>query len=392
VSGGTLYIFGTAGNDNVTVHSSGGNIQVTQNGSTTSFLASSVWQHRVVFYGYAGDDYFNNYVGTLNVTAFGGDGNDTLWGDAGNDYLDGGAGDDKLYGWSGNDVLLGGDGNDQLYGGSGYDWLYGGNGDDFLDAGSSGEYVNGGPGYDFNAYVVAVNGATRDDVRQGGGPTCWALSAISAVAVHTDLASRITYLGYGTYRVSMFDASGNPVNQYVSFTGQRNNADPNFDPNQEGESWVLITQRAILQQMGLSTTNPPGGNPVNAFPLLTGRAASWYGPPSSATGLLPNAQAEQIRSALAGGREVAMCTWSDASQLATTRLVNWHCYSIVSVDRQVVWQLVGFLYLPTYQYTVTVRNPWGYDGGTGNDGNPNDGLITLSWSDFARSISGYAIS
>ena len=46
-----------------------------------------------------------------------------------------------------------------------------------------------------------------------------------------------------------------------------------------------------------------------------------------------------------------------------TALVGSHYYSAVSVDEQ-----AG---------TLVVRNPWGVDGGTGNDGS-NDGLITLS--------------
>jgi hypothetical protein len=300
-----------------------------------------------------------------------------MWGEAGNDVLKGMDGSDRLYG---------GADNDDLFGGAGYDYLYGEDGNDFLDSGSNGEYLNGGAGYDFNAYVTAVSGTQRDDVHQGGGPTCWLLASLSAVAARVNMSSRIVYQGDGRYRVTLYTAAGATRYQYVNFTGERNNADPNFNPNQEGESWVVIMQRAILQEMGLSTTSPPGGNPYNALPMLTGRGSSWYGTPSTST-TFGNADAERIRTALAAGRYVAMCTFGEGTALATSKLVNWHCYNVVSVTRSVVWNGI----IPTFQYSVTVRNPWGYDGGSAS-GNTSDALITLSWAQFAGSISGYAVN
>ena len=82
-----------------------------------------------------------------------------------------------------------------------------------------------------------------------------------------------------------------------------------------------------------------------------------------------------------------MRTWAEGTPLATSKLVNWHCYDVVSVTRTVSW--VGFL--PSYDYTVVVRNPHGYDNGSGS-GDTSDALITLSWAEFAGSISGYAIN
>lgn len=403
LSAGVFTMWSDNNASNVTVTRSGANTILRD--TTNGFYRSLTGVTKVQFVGGSANDRFVNYVSTLPVAAWGmggndylegynasdtlvgGAGDDTLVGYGGDDYMWGEAGNDILRGMDGNDRLYGGDGDDDLYGMGGYDYLYGENGNDFMDSGSAGEYLNGGAGYDFNAYVTAIYGAQRDDVHQGGGPTCWLLASLSAVAVNTNLANRITYLGSGNYRVTLYNAQGQTRYQYVNFTGERNNADPNFNPNQEGESWVVIMQRAVLQELNISITNPPGGNPVNVFPLLTGRASNWFGPPSSTTGFVPNAQAEQIMSALAQGRHVAMCTWANSSDLATDRLVAWHCYNIVSVTRQVVWH--GFL--PSYQYTVTVRNPWGFDGGNAT-GNTSDALITLNWSDFARSISGFAVS
>jgi Ca2+-binding RTX toxin-like protein len=409
-SGGMIFVNGDNNASNVSIRQSGMSIRVTD--STNGFVYSRSFANqaaldaaRVQFVGGAGNDRVVNYCRNVALQAWGYGGNDylegyddadTLVGGTGDDTLVGYGGDDRMWGEAGNDVLKGmagndylyaGDNDDDLYGGAGYDVLFGQNGSDFLDAGSSyGEYVNGGDGYDFNAYVTAINGTQRDDVHQGGGPTCWLLASLSAVGANTNFANRIVYQGDGRYRVTLFTSTGATRYQYVNFTGERNSADPLFNPNQEGESWTVIMQRAILQEMGLSTTSPPGGNPFYALPMLTGRASSWYGTPSTST-VFGNADAERIRTALANGRYVAMCTFGQGTTLATTKLVNWHCYNVVSISRSVSW--VGLI--PTYQYTVTVRNPWGYDGGSGS-GNTSDALITLSWAQFAGSISGYAVN
>lgn len=139
----------------------------------------------ISFYGYGGNDKFDNRTGLVSVAhggsghdlllgglgddqLVGDDGNDVLRGRAGDDVLRGGTGNDHLYGdagddWltdvviagefdleGGNDVLHGGDGNDTLQGWSGVDWLYGEAGDDDLDGGKDGDadFLYGGAGAD----------------------------------------------------------------------------------------------------------------------------------------------------------------------------------------------------------------------------------------------------
>ena len=131
-------------------------------------------------YGYGGDDFL-----------VGQDGNDFISGDGGNDTPNRllvrlgwrvRRRNDTLLGGSGNDGLYAGDGDDKLTGGDGIDYLTGENGNDWLDAGSAWETVDGGAGYDFNAFVTAVNGATYSDITQGSGNTCWILAAIGSTA------------------------------------------------------------------------------------------------------------------------------------------------------------------------------------------------------------------
>lgn len=183
VISGDLYIYGTSGADSVTVnyevYSGVGYYKVTQNGVNSFFRASRVYGGDIGFYGYAGNDYFNNNTG-LRTFAWGMDGDDTLLGSWNNDKLDGGNGRDYLYGYGGNDILYGGldynynylnggsghdslyggwtgdtlvgeSGNDYLYGNHGYDLLYGGDGNDTLHGGDDGywDYLNGGTGQDW---------------------------------------------------------------------------------------------------------------------------------------------------------------------------------------------------------------------------------------------------
>lgn len=121
---------------------------------TATFAASKVTS--IKFYGYAGDDSFDNRL-SIPSYAEGGDGNDRLYGGAstdqffggdGNDYLQANAGNDTLHGSSGNDTLYGGSGNDNLYGDAGNDTLRGGDGLDGLYGGSGTDQLFGEGGVD----------------------------------------------------------------------------------------------------------------------------------------------------------------------------------------------------------------------------------------------------
>jgi hypothetical protein len=63
------------------------------------------------------------------------------------------------------------------------------------------------------------------------------------------------------------------------------------------------------------------------------------------------------------------------SQVYNT-LENMHAYTVVAAQNG--W--------------VQVRNPWGYDGGKGNDGNTGDALVWVRWDLFRASTTYIAIS
>ena len=164
VFNGNLWIGGTNGNDDVAVNwSRSGNVTVTDNGTSYTFQLSAVIGG-CFFFGYDGNDYFENNT-WLSTWAYGGGGNDWIHGGSYNDYLDGGSGGDILWGESGEDNLTGGSGNDVLLGGVDADRLWGGDGDDWLSGGVDGvaDYLNGGAGRDlFEAELFNMHGTTRN--------------------------------------------------------------------------------------------------------------------------------------------------------------------------------------------------------------------------------------
>jgi hypothetical protein len=294
---------------------------------------------------------------------YGGDGNDYLDAYHGNDYLDGQNGNDTLYGGADNDRLVGGYGNDllygqwgddQLYGGGNYDRLYGGDGSDFLDDGSGNELSSGGAGYDYNAYHWAIGGATFDDIYQGSAPNCGTMAAISAVA-HSgvNLANRIQYLGNGNYRVGLYVAPGQFSYVNVKFDGDVQPGDARPNPNQEGDFWVTILNRALHTSVpGLA--NSPYKN--DAF----GRMLDKAGQPYTATPL-SGADLFRIFMALRQKRPVIAAH-------------SGHARAVLNVRYET----------STAQWVVDLRDPHGTDS-KWQYGNPGDGLITIPWTVFAGS-------
>lgn len=396
LSGGALVILGTNARDVVQVDNVSYNaswIKVTFNGSDRYFQKSTISNPALTFWGYDGNDSFSNNVGELMVVAHGGNGHDTLIGGSGNDRLYGDADNDYLRGGGGGDYLYGGNHQDRLYGDSGYDFLFGEDGNDVMDAGAAGEYTEGGTGYDINQWVWTVNGTTYDDVFQGNGPTCWLDTSIASAAYQgVDFNSRISYLGNDWYRVGLYSVGsynsvGTWITEDVNFDGSALSGDARLNPNQEGEFWALLIQRAYLESRGLSVTAPPGGYAGNAMRGLTGRSITWIDNAVPASSTL---NVNQIITALNNHQSVVADTrgdsYMDTHLLSTQTLVPWHSYTVLRVETQFRYYL-GRMYT---SYFVVLRNPWGSDQMAGSTSptwdNPNDGIVRVSWADFTASM------
>jgi hypothetical protein len=373
-------VIDTATTIQVNVDNNGSNVTISRPNEVSALkITDNQTGHTWTFSGFISLD-------LKKVVFVGGSGNDRvsaanalervdLYGNLGNDVLTGGRLNDRLDGGSGNDILHGGAGNDSIYGRGGFDYLYGDDGSDFLDdGGQSGDHLTGNGGYDFNARAPVVNGTTDSDVRQTGTPTCWVLSPIAAAARQgINLASRITYLGNGDYRVKLLTETGGYTYQTVSLEGGK----LSFEPTPvDSESWVILFHRAIMQAQGVDWEDPDaysGGKCWDVMPYLTGREPDVH----EAYGIgFSNDFILQMHAALVYHKVVCASTrqgdygpW--AWDVSTPKLIGSHCYEVISVNVQAK--------------TVTLRNPWGVDGGTAS-GDPNDGIVTITWSQFHGSI------
>jgi Ca2+-binding RTX toxin-like protein len=309
-------------------------------------------------------------------------GSDVLHGGDGYDSLTGGDGIDWLYGGNHDDLLQGEAGDDKLYGGDGWwDQLQGGPGADFLDRGSSWSWwepVDGGPGRDFDAYAPVFAGTTMEDVIQGEDGNCMDVAKLASVARTgtVDLAGGIAYLGNSVYRVRVFRMNGNgdvwQTYQDVYFDGTISPGEMQPRGDQE-EFWTVLYQRAVYQEYQYTSWFYGGGaqlaRPENTFVTLTGRKGEFLTSYDDyAFFKIAWAVGFKGRDVMAGTPELP----GDAPPVHPT-LANDHAYTVTAA-----WiGADGVRYL-------TVRNPWGEDGGARASGDPSDGLITLTWAEYQR--------
>jgi Ca2+-binding RTX toxin-like protein len=186
VSGGHLIIYGTAGDDVVSVSQVGSSYRVSELVTNAYMPKTKITDipvahitGQISFRGNDGNDIFTNATARQSF-AYGGNGNDLLIGGSNNDKLYGEAGNDTLRGMYGSDELYGGDGNDLIYalgisGGSevNSNHLDGGNGDDVLAGSDGNDGLIGGAGadslYGYYGNDVLVGGTGKDRLYGGFG-------------------------------------------------------------------------------------------------------------------------------------------------------------------------------------------------------------------------------
>lgn len=339
--------------------------------------------------------------GTGNDTLIGGANIDTIYGNAGSDGLYGNAGNDNIYGGDGDDVINGGLGNDMIMGEAGNDRMYGSTGNDTVNGGAGQDYVDGGVGYDnlqggtgFDTFknvfpdFDTVDQADPEDVRQGLSGTCVILSSLQAISnAGVDLSGRIQQISEKYYRVPIYRPGTGWVNQVVFFDGSW--TDNDAAPTQDGNPWVLLYQRAFLQEKRVNWQDPNSANWATkyggafqqvdaAFMAVMGRA-QYVG---SRTGGLLDSDLSMLRNAFAANRPTIILSRPSNSTVAAdmTRLgiITSHAYSLVGFGSR------------NGQTTVKMRNPWGTDGPVryGID----DGIIEINWSDFRRVMLGFTMA
>ena len=403
-----------------------------QGGAGNDRFVDYLYNLPIEAFGFGGNDYLEGY----NASDYfdGGDGDDRLVGYGGDDTMWGGPGNDVLLGMDGNDQLLGEDGDDHLNGGAGNDSMWGQNGNDVLIAldNAWNDYVEGGDGRDImwvdsviimgaiNDSVYGVtsddkvqyvsgfaNGADRtldgdrladpavtsgytyktfsgntlfssagpqvSDVRQGKVGDCWLMAGLGAIANDDAFALRQNIVDFddGTYGVRLgnnfFRVDNDlPVEYAWSTTPVYAHL------GAQNSMWVAVAEKAYasyrIPMFGSQYAYLDGG-----WPVEVNRA---FGATSTGD--------NELNNPFIGG-------YANATALANDIFNHWNHYDAVTVSFAGGSIASGAPLENNHSYTVmyvtsnssgvvtsiTLRNPWGYDG-LGNDGNPNDGLVTVT--------------
>jgi hypothetical protein len=200
-----------------------------------------------------------------------------------------------------------------------------------------------------------VNGATFDDIRQGEAATCSLMASLSAAARSgLDLSRNIKHLGGKDYSVKLF-VKGVWTEVKVVFAGFTK-----YDPlpNDEGEYWVALYQRAYLKALEVDCSDPDDAKwgavkdgkedrdwlrPSIALRTVTGRPVEvWCLDREDAVRTI-----KRIREAVEKRRCVVVTTKGKNSELVAdkTCLVGCHAYNATATGED--W--------------IEVRNPWGRD-------------------------------
>jgi hypothetical protein len=324
----------------------------------------------------------------------------------------GGAGDDTVCGGDGNDVLVtvGGGQSDHVYGEGGTDsfWVdaeatetvdasfgevlmgnchrVGGfqtlravgtttttnqtpsrelNGQNLLDPADSGTTANFS-----DRPLFASTGPSKDDIAQGGVGDCYFLAGLSSIAKTNAnrIQQSVVDLGDGTYGVQFF-SGGSP--QYYRVDGDLpvSGSTPVYAKlGGQNSNWVPIMEKAFTFFRSNQGTYASIANGWMSEAYL-GLGSSSVAESTNGSDIL-----NWLKSQLDAGKAVTFATLPGAVP-AGCPCVGSHAYMVESVNC-VTFPLPfgGSISIPV---SVTLRNPWGYDG-AGSDSNTSDGYVTLT--------------
>jgi len=211
--------------------------------------------------------------------------------------------------------------------------------------------------------LFGTNGPGEDDISQGQVGDCYFLAVLSSVAKLNPWRIRqaVVDLGAGTYCVRFMNGT---TSAYVRVDGDLPVNDWGglgyADFGKQGSLWVAIVEKAYAD---FRTT-------AGAYASLN---SGWMDESYQALGIDSSDRYSYtgaqdllnfIASELAKGKSV---TFAIGTPPANTGLPGGHAYTVDSVTRDASNNVVG----------VRLRNPWGIDGYSCNDG-LNDGYVTIN--------------
>ena len=422
IYGSTLTVDGTDRAEAITVRLDGWQMKVDgaaiRDGRTYVSAIDARRVQRVVIRGEGGDDTINFAGLRVPAMVWGGTGNDRVYAGGGDDIIYGDQGNDTLLGASGGDWLVGGEGYDSVWGGAGNDWITGDNaddvlngdaGDDSLFGGAGKDSLSGGSGTDdldghgfgLGSTFAAKNYDTYQDefdlwrpfpavvpaevLRKGNLGDPGYLAALDALSL-ADMKAAIRVVSKGVYDVTL---PGDRRTHRIAFDGRWTDNDPMPTAAGAPAFATILLNRARMISFGLDPARyyakedfdalnaRTGGrfySPADALRQFTGRAVATLTPARADYWTLKS-QVDRGLAAVAYSYRASTRTANGPGVMGDTTYVVRRLFTD-SLGRK--W--------------VELGNPLGTDRGDGAlvDNAPgatrqNDGVVTVSWTDFQRS-------
>lgn len=223
------------------------------------------------------------------------------------------------------------------------------------------------------------DGISYSDIKQGDVGDCYFVASLSATALQSPQQIQNMFIdnGDGTFTVRFYKDNG--AADYVTvdraLPEEPWSAGTSAYADHSSELWVGLAEKAYVQinesgsikayygddQNANSYQDISSGNPTYATWQISGRSTDW--------GAIRNATAGEVQTAFNSGK---LITFDSTRNPASLAVEQKHAYVMVGYDA------------PTQ--TFTLYNPWGIDGTTSQDSNPDDGRITLTWTQLTSNF------
>ncbi len=225
--------------------------------------------------------------------------------------------------------------------------------------------------------LFAQDGPKADDIHQGAIGDCPTLASMAAIAHQNPQVVRraMVDLGDGTFGVRLGDefyrvdadlpVSYSPVVPKYAGLGR------------EDSLWAALVEKAlVLQQIGSDVWS--WGSEYNAITRVGTRGVYTAFNASRCVIHRTPAQCSSVDAFLGDLYEQWTNRRSVSVVIGVTSdvpLIGGHSHTLIAMTRDAHGNVT----------TITLRNPWGVDG-TDNPSDPNDGLVTVSASQFLKAV------
>ncbi|MBD2088931.1 peptidase C2 calpain [Microcoleus sp. FACHB-1515] len=212
------------------------------------------------------------------------------------------------------------------------------------------------------------DGASYSDIRQGDLGNCYFLSSLASAAVQSpqQLQSMFIDNGDGTFAVRFYKANGEADYVTVDRKLPVNRWNKSAYADGRSEVWVALAEKAYVQwrESGAANSNSyqniAAGYSHVATRQITNRKSDYQ--------FLSDTTSDAIATAFASGTQITIASKPRPEIYIESR----HAYTLLGYSAET--------------QTFTLYNPWGSDGTTSRDSNPDDGRLELTWNELNRNF------